>query len=67
MILWPGGITASQYSHVEYFANQDAYSEYYDFVVDVCDIGVESFVTRAQTMLVDHLREHYGDGIANWC
>jgi hypothetical protein len=67
VILWPGGITASQYSHVEYFPNQDAYSEYYDFVVDICDIGVESFATRAQTMLVDHLREHYGDGIANWC
>jgi hypothetical protein len=56
-----------QYSHVNYFPNQDAYNEYYDFVVDICDIGVESFATRAQTMLVEHLREHYGDGIANWC
>jgi hypothetical protein len=46
---------------------QDAYNEYYDFVVDICDIGVESFATRAQTLLVDHLREHYGYGIANWC
>ncbi len=56
-----------QYSHVKYCSNQDAYSEYYDFVVDICDIGVESFATRAQTMLVDHLRESYGQGIANWC
>jgi hypothetical protein len=39
-------------------------------VVNICDImiGVESFATTsAQTMMVDHLREHYGDGIANWC
>ncbi len=53
--------------HVKYFPNQDAYSEYYDFVVDICDIEVESFATRAQTMLVNPLREHYGQGIANWC
>ncbi len=69
LILSPraAGIAASQYSHVKYFPNQDADNEYYDFVVDICDIGVESFATRAQTMLVDHLRKHYGDGIANWC
>jgi hypothetical protein len=53
------------YSHVKYFPNQDAYNEYYDFLVDICDIGIESFATRAQTMLVDHLRKHYGDAIAN--
>ncbi len=66
LILSPAGIAASQCSHVKYFPNQDAYNEYYDFVVDIGDIGVEGFATRAQTMLVDHLREHYGDGIANW-
>ncbi len=38
---------AGRYSHVKYFPNQDAYSEYYDFVVDICDIGVESLATRA--------------------
>ncbi len=53
LIQWPAGIAASQYSHVKYIPNQDAVSEYYDFVVDICDIGVESFATRAQTMLVD--------------
>ena len=53
-------IAALQYSHVKYFPNQDVYTKYYYFVVDICDIGVESFATRAHTMLVDHLREHYG-------
>jgi hypothetical protein len=68
-ILWPAGIAASKYSHVKYFPNQDVYSEYYDFVVDICDIWVESFATRAQTrtMLVDHLSEHYGNGIPYRC
>jgi hypothetical protein len=47
--------------------SDNAYNEYYDFVVDICDIGIESFATLAQTMLVDHLRKHYGDMIANWC
>jgi hypothetical protein len=56
----------SQYSHVKYFPNQEAYNKCCDYVVNICDIGVESFATRAQTMLVDHLREHFGDGIANW-
>ncbi len=56
-----------QYSHVKYFPNQDVYYEYYDYGVDLCDLCVESFATHAQTMLVDHLCEHYGDGIANWC
>ncbi len=60
LILSPAGIAASQYLHVKYFPNQDAYNEYYDFVVDICDIGIESFATRPQTMLVDHLRKHYG-------
>jgi hypothetical protein len=37
LILSPAGIAASQYSHVKYFPNhwQDAYNEYYDFVVDM--------------------------------
>jgi hypothetical protein len=36
-------------------------------MLSTCDIGVESFATRAQAMLVDHLRAEYGDGIAYWC
>jgi hypothetical protein len=67
MIPWQAGTAASQYSHDKYFPYQEAYNEYYNYVVDTCDIGVESFATRAQTMLVDHLHEHFGDGIPNWC
>jgi hypothetical protein len=69
LILRPAGIAASQYSHVKSFPNQDAYSQYCDFVVDICDIGAEGFATRAQTMLVDHLHELYGNGVAilKWC
>jgi hypothetical protein len=37
------------------------------FLLSICDIGVENFATRAQTILVDHMREHYGNGIANLC
>ncbi len=36
------------------FSIEDAYNEYYDFIGDICDIGVESFAARAQTMLVDY-------------
>jgi hypothetical protein len=67
LILSPAGIAPLQYLHVKYFPNQDEYSKNYDFIVDICDIGIESFASRAQTMLVDHLHKHYGDGIANWC
>jgi hypothetical protein len=65
LILLPAGIAASQYSHVLRSPNLEAYNEYYDYVVDLCDIGVESFATLAQAMLVDHLRAEYGDGIAD--
>jgi hypothetical protein len=67
LILLPAGIEASQYSHVSRFPNQAAYNEYYDYVVDICDIGVEGFATLAKAMLVDHLRVEYGVGIADWC
>ncbi len=45
LILWLAGIAASQYfqySNVKYFPNQDGYTKYYDFVVDICGFGVES-------------------------
>ncbi len=51
LILLPAGIAA-------------AYNEYCNYVVDICDIGVESFATRAQAMLVDHLHAEHGDGSA---
>jgi hypothetical protein len=50
LIQCPAGISALQYSHVKYFPNHDAFGEYYDFVIDICDIGVKSFATRAQTI-----------------
>ncbi len=46
-------------------SHQDAYSEYYDFVVDVCEIGVESFATLLKLCWLTTC-EHYGNGIANW-
>ncbi len=63
--LLPASIAAPQYSHVSRFPNQRAYNEHYDFVVDISDIGVDGFATRAQAMLVDHLRAEYGDEIAD--
>ncbi len=66
LILLSSGIAASQYSQVSRFPNQAAYNDH-NCVANVCDIGVESFATRAQAMLVDHPRAEYGDGIADWC
>jgi hypothetical protein len=67
LILLPAGFVASQYSHVSRFPNQAAYNEHYNSDVDICGIGVVSFATRAQGMLVDHLRAEYCTGIADWC
>jgi hypothetical protein len=68
LIQCPTSIAASQYSHVKYFPNQDAYGEYYDFVVDICDIGVESFATRAQTSIwLTTCASTMEMGCANWC
>ncbi len=67
LILLPAGIAASQYSHVSHVPNQAAYNEYYDYDVDISDFGVDSFATRTQAMLADHLRAEYGDEIADWC
>ncbi len=45
VILWqaywhlPAGINASQYSHLKYFPSVDAYNNYYDIVVYICDFG----------------------------
>jgi hypothetical protein len=61
------GIVASQYSYVSRLTNQAACTEYYNSIVDIFDIGGESFAACAQAMLVDHLHAEYCDGIANWC
>jgi hypothetical protein len=52
---------------IRHFPSVEAYNDYYDIVVDTCDIGVEDFATRAQYMLVDSLRPIYGDEVAHWC
>ncbi len=41
-------------------------NDYYDIVIDICDIGVETFAPRCQELLVN-LRRTYGDDVANWC
>ena len=59
LILLPTDIAAYQYSHVSRFPNQAGYNEYYNYVVDICDIVVKSFAARAQAMLVDHLQWYH--------
>jgi hypothetical protein len=61
------GIAADQHSHVKQFPAIEAYDDYYDLIVAIGEIGVESFATRVQELLVAYLRETYGDGPANWC
>ena len=61
------GIVAEKYSHVKYFPNRAAYDDYYDIAVDIGEVGVESFATRIQEMLVDYLRDKRGDKVADWC
>ena len=61
-------IAADNYSHVQYFGGRrDAYDDYYDIVVDIGEVAVPEFATRVQELLVDYLRETYGDGPADWC
>ena len=62
------GIAADNYSHLPYFGGRrDAYDDYYDIVVDIGEVAVPEFATRVQELLVDYLRETYGDGPADWC
>ena len=61
-------IAADNYSHLQYFGGRrDAYDDYYDIVVDISEVAVPEFATRVQELLVDYLRETYGDGPADWC
>ena len=61
-------IAADNYSHLQYFGGRrDAYDDYYDIVVDIGEVAVPEFATRVQELLVDYLRETYGDGTADWC
>jgi hypothetical protein len=54
------GIAAEKYSHVKCFPNRAAYDDYYYIAVDIGEVGVDSFATRIQEMLVDYLRDKYG-------
>ncbi len=61
------GIAAEKYSHVKSFPNRAAYDDYYDIAVDIGEVGVDSFATRIQEMLVDFLCDKHGDKVADWC
>ena len=54
-------IAAAQYAHLKHFPDIEAYGVYYDFQNDISNIGVETFATRMQELLVIYLRETYGD------
>ena len=60
-------IAADNHSHVKYFPSVKDYDDYYDIIVDIGEVGVESFADRVQELLVDYLRETYGDAPADWC
>ena len=50
-------IPVSGYTHINCFdGNHKACDDYYDLEVDICDIGMETFATMAQEMLVDYVR-----------
>ena len=66
------GIAADQHSHVNYFPSVQAYDDYYDIIVGIGEVGVESFAARVQellqtNLLVEYIRDKYGDSPANWC
>jgi len=64
LIVGTAGIAAEKYSHVKYFPNSFADDDYYDIAVDIGEVGVDSFATRIQEMLVDYLRDKHGDKVA---
>ena len=61
------GIAAEKYSHVKYFPNRKAYDDYCDIAVDIGEVGVETFATLVQELVVDYLRTTYSDAVADWC
>ena len=61
------GIAAEKYSHVKYFPNRATYDDYYDIAVDIGEVGVDSFATLIQEMLVNYIRAKHGDSVADWC
>ena len=60
-------IAADHRGPVKQFPNVKAYDDYYDIIVDIGDIGVESFADRVQALLIVYLRDTDGDGPADWC
>ena len=67
IIMCPAGIPAAKYSHVKYFLDRPAYDDYYDLVDYIGEIGVITFADQAQALLVDYLRDKYGNACADWC
>ena len=61
-------IAADNYSHLQCFGGRsEAFDDYYDIVIDIGEAAIPEFATRVQELLVDYLREKYGDGPADWC
>ncbi len=61
------GIAAEECSHVKYFPTRAVYDDYHDIVVDISEVGVETFATWVQELLVKYLHIKYGDSVAYWC
>jgi hypothetical protein len=61
------GIAAEKYQHLEYFPNRPAYNDSYDIAVDIGEVGVESFSTLVQEIIVEYLRAKYVDKVADRC
>ena len=52
---------------MKYFPKgRQGYDDFYDILVGIGDISVITFAYRAQGLLVDYLREKYGDDCADW-
>ena len=54
-------IPSSNYLHVKYFQNRMAYNDFYNIMVGICEISVITFANQEQALLVNYLRESYGD------
>jgi hypothetical protein len=61
------GIAAEKYLHVKYFPNSSAYDDFNDVAVYISEVGVDSFATLIQEILVYYLREKHGNKVADWC
>ena len=54
-------IAADHRGHVKQFPDVQAYDDYYDIIVGIGEVGVESFAARVQELLVEYIRDKYGE------